>query len=134
MQDHEAITLLLLDDHDAARGALAARLAKTAGVLLVGETADPCEAARIVAEKRPDAALVDPRRQDGRGLSAITMVSRAADGGHTVVAVHTSYYDAEEWQRAREAGARDWLLKQPDIGALVSRIRDLVGRRNPGRQ
>lgn len=131
MREHGLISLILLDDHETARAALAARLAKAARVDLVGETADPREAVRIIAEKRPDAALVDPRRQAGDGLAALAMVCDAAVGGYPVVAVHASYYDAEEWLRARDAGARDWLLKQLDVDSLITRVAALL---NPERR
>ncbi|HXK34562.1 MAG TPA: response regulator [Dehalococcoidia bacterium] len=128
MRTDGLISLILLDDHETARAALAARLAKTGRVDLVGETADPCEALRIIAEKRPHAALVDPRRQDGHGFAALAIICGAAVDGYPVVAVHTSYYDAEEWLRARDAGARDWLLKQLDVESLITRVAALLNR------
>lgn len=131
MREHGLISLILLDDHKTARAALAARLVKTGRVDLVGETADPGEAVRIIAKKRPDAALIDPRRQDGDGLAALAMVCEATVGGYPVVAVHASYYDAEEWLRAREAGARDWLLKQLDVDSLITRVAALLNSERP---
>ena len=120
--------LLLLDDHCAAREALVRRLASEPRVEVVGHTSDIAEAVALVIRLQPHVALVDPRREDGAGIDAIARVAAVAGQMRPLIAAHASYFDADEWLRARAAGAQDWILKQFDVDALVNRLGNALER------
>ena len=119
--DH-ALKLVLIDDHDCAREALVKRLDADARIAVVGATPDPDEGRRLVEELRPDAALVDARRRDDDGTAAISALASLPDEARPLVVVHTSFFDADDWRRWREAGAHEWLLKQIDVNVLFERV------------
>jgi DNA-binding NarL/FixJ family response regulator len=125
------LRLLLVDDHERARQALVRRLAAEPLVRVVGHTADVAEAHVLIASHEPHVALIDPRRRDGRGLDAIAAVAGTSHPARPLVAVHASYYDSEEWLRAKSAGAHEWVLKQFDVHALIVRLTDAIRRNLP---
>lgn len=122
------IQLILLDDHRAAREALVRRLRRDSRVDVAGHTADIEEAIALLMRHRPHAALVDPRREDGAGIDAIASLAGVDVPVRPLLAAHASYFDADEWLRVRAAGAQDWILKQFDVDALVSRLSATIER------
>jgi DNA-binding NarL/FixJ family response regulator len=125
MQDQKqdsALKLVLVDDHDAAREALVRRLDADARIVVVGATADPAEGRRIVEDLRPHVALIDARRRDDCGAAAIKALTSLPEDSRPLVVVHTSFFDADDWCRWRDAGAHEWLLKQIDVNLLFDRL------------
>lgn len=120
--------ILLVDDHQAAREALVRRLVHEPRVQVVGHTADIAEAVALVVRCRPHAVLIDPRRDDGAGIDAITSIAAVDVPLRPLIAAHASYFDADQWARARAAGAHDWILKQFDVDALVQRLSQAIER------
>ncbi len=127
-----ALKLVLIDDHDCAREALVRRLDADARIAVVGATPDPGEGRRMVEELHPDAALIDARRRDDAGAAAISALASLPDEARPLVVVHTSFFDAEDWRRWREAGAHEWLLKQIDINVLFERLSAALREHLPG--
>lgn len=126
-----ALKLVLIDDHDSAREALVRRLGADARIEIVGATPDPDEGRRLVEELHPDAALIDARRRDDAGTEAISALARLPEEARPLVVVHTSFFDAEDWRRWRDAGAHEWLLKQIDINVLFERLTAALRERLP---
>lgn len=122
------LQLVLLDDHRAAREALVRRLCQCAEVDVAGHTADIDEAVELLKRHHPHAVLVDPRREDGAGIDAIASLVRVDMPVRPLVAAHASYFDADEWLDVRAAGAQDWILKQFDVDALVTRLSEAIER------
>ena len=122
------LQLVLLDDHRAAREALVRRLRQSVDVDVAGHTADIDEAVALLERHGPHAVLVDPRREDGAGIEAIASLARVDVPVRPLVAAHASYFDADEWLRVRAAGAHDWILKQFDVDALVTRLSGAIER------
>lgn len=116
------LKVILIDDHDSARAALEKRLAEDGRVDVAGSTAALDVALAAVAAERPHVALVDLRRRDGEGLYVIAQLAQLPRDRRPFVAVHTAFLDAEEWQRARAAGADDSILKQIGVEALITRL------------
>lgn len=104
------------------------RLVSEPRVEVVGHTSDIAEAVALVIRLRPHVALVDPRREDGAGIDAIASIAAVDGPVRPLIAAHASYFDAEEWLRARAAGAQDWILKQFDVDALVHRLNNALER------
>jgi two-component system response regulator DesR len=129
--DH-ALKLVLIDDHDCAREALVQRLDADARIAVVGATPDPGEGRRMVEELHPDAALIDARRRDDGGTAAISALASLPDEARPLVVVHTSFFDADDWRRWRDAGAHEWLLKQIDINVLFERLSAALRDHFPG--
>lgn len=122
------LRILLVDDHQAAREALVRRLVHEPRVQVVGHTADIVEAVALVVRQQPHAVLIDPRRDDGAGIDAIMSIAAVNVPMRPLIAAHASYFDADQWARARAAGAHDWILKQFDVDALVQRISQAIER------
>ena len=135
--DH-ALKLVLIDDHDCAREALVQRLGADERIAVVGATPDPGEGRRMVEELHPDAALIDARRRDDDGTAAISALANLPEDARPLVVVHTSFFDADDWRRWRDAGAQEWLLKQIDINVLFERLsaalRDHLRQFSPPRE
>jgi len=116
------LRVILIDDHDSARAALEKRLTEDGRVDVVGSTASLEDALAVVGEENPHVALVDFRRRDGEGLYVIAQLTQLPRERRPFVAVHTAFLDAEEWQRARQAGADDSILKQIGVETLIARL------------
>ena len=121
-----SLKLVLVDDHERARDALARRLSVDRRIDVVGATSDLSEALRVIELHVPHVALVDTRRQDEAGLAVITALAALPEAARPLVVVHTSFFDAEEWRRSRDAGAHEWLLKQIDVDVLFDRLSSAV--------
>lgn len=114
------IRVLVVDDHTVMRAGVIALLAPEPGVEVVGEAADGAEAVEQVRALEPDVALLDLRmpRMDG-----VTATERIIAGGvHTRVLILTTYDTDVEIERAVEAGAVGYLLKDASREQLVAAI------------
>lgn len=108
------IRILIIDDHDDVRRALKARLSSAPEMVVVSDTGE-AEAGLLQAlALRPDVALVETKRADGRGLEIVSWIAQSGVGARVIVL--TSY--PSEWERwaAHRAGADRYLLK--DIGSF----------------
>jgi DNA-binding NarL/FixJ family response regulator len=116
-----SVRIVLIDSHDEVRRALAARLRAEPGFEVVGETGDGGDGRRLVEHLRPDVAVVDPKRGDGRGLELISALTQGSQP--TPVLALTAY--ANEWERwaVARAGAQGYLLKEIGSGRLIYELR-----------
>jgi DNA-binding NarL/FixJ family response regulator len=116
--------LLIIDEHDAVREALKARLNADAGLEVVACTGcwriDLEEAEKL----RPDVVLLETKRADGQGLNALRCLTRQFPTSSIVVL--TSYADAAERAMALEMGASRYVLKNIDTPQLAREIRAAV--------
>ncbi|MFW6720487.1 response regulator [Streptomyces sp. MAR4 CNY-716] len=114
------LRVVLADDHTVMRAGLVALLAAEPSIEVVGEADDGREAVALVASLDPDLALLDLRmpRLDGVGATA-AIVAMAA---RTRVLILTTYDTDSEIERAVEAGATGYLLKDATRPQLVDAI------------
>lgn len=117
--------LLIIDDHDAVREALQARLSVATGLEVIGCTGCWEAGLQEAISKRPDVVLLETKRTDGQGLEALRCLSERCLS--TNVVVLTSYPDADEQEVALQAGAARYLLKDIDTPQLVREIVAAVG-------
>ncbi|MCS7177990.1 MAG: response regulator transcription factor [Anaerolineae bacterium] len=117
------IRVLIIDEHDAVRQALEARLGSVEGVEVVGCTGCWQEGVLLAVEKVPDVVILETKRSDGQGMAALRRLKAECPGVQTIVL--TSYPDPEERRQALEAGAARYLLKEIDSAYLVREIRSL---------
>ncbi len=112
--------LLIIDDHDAVREALEARLDNAAGLEVVCCTGCWETGLQQTVELQPDIVLLETKRTDGQGLEALRSLTEQCP--HTNVIVLTSYLDTEERVQAHRMGAAHYLLKDIDTPQLVRKI------------
>ena len=123
----DKIRVLIVDDHDRVRGELVTALRRADPLEVVGATGCADEALEWLHERSPDVVLLEVKREDAAGLELCRRLSHNAQ--HHAVVVLTSYLSPEEWGRARDAGAIDYLLKLIDSKALVAKITQVARRR-----
>ena len=124
--DDEKIRVLVVDDHAVVRRGLLAFLEGESDLEVVGDAEGGTEAldmlARLDAEgMRPDVVLMDLQMRPVDGIESTRMV-RALYDDVEVVAL-TSFGEPERVQRALEAGASGYLLKDADADEVASAIR-----------
>jgi DNA-binding NarL/FixJ family response regulator len=124
--DDEKIRVLVVDDHAVVRRGLLAFLEGESDLEVVGDAEGGPEAldllARLDAEgMRPDVVLMDLQMRPVDGIESTRMV-RARYDDVEVVAL-TSFGEPERVQRALEAGASGYLLKDADADEVASAIR-----------
>jgi NarL family two-component system response regulator LiaR len=114
--------LLIIEEHEGVRRALAARLA-SADVQIVGSTGDHAEGLRQALDLRPDVILLELKGPNSRWLELIRQLSEARLMDRVIVL--TSYPDDEERRLVLQAGARDYLLKDLDSKHLIQAIQEV---------
>ena len=124
--DDDKIRVLVVDDHAVVRRGLLAFLEGESDLDVVGDAEGGPEAldllARLDAEgMRPDVVLMDLQMRPVDGIESTRMV-RALYDDVEVVAL-TSFGEPERVQRALEAGASGYLLKDADADEVASAIR-----------
>ncbi|MEV7522658.1 response regulator transcription factor [Streptomyces sp. NPDC091371] len=121
MKDADRIRVIVVDDHTVMRAGVVALLAPEPCISIVGEADNGREAVELVASLRPDVALIDLRMPVMDGVAATAEI--VAGPAPTRVLILTTYDTDVEIERAVEAGAIGYLLKDTTREQLVSAIR-----------
>lgn len=116
------IRVLLADDQDLVRGALAALLSLEDDIEVVGEAGDGEQALTEIARLRPDVALLDIEMPGVDGLSAAAMVRSSA----TRVLMLTTFGRPGYLKRAMEAGAYGFVVKDAPAEQLAAAVRTVA--------
>jgi DNA-binding NarL/FixJ family response regulator len=115
------LRIVVVDDHTVMRAGVVALLASEPSIEVVAEAANGREAVELVERLTPDVALIDLRMPVLDGVEATTeIVSR---GSGTRVLILTTYETDADIERAVEAGAIGYLLKDTTREQLVDAIR-----------
>ncbi|MBW8847386.1 MAG: response regulator transcription factor [Burkholderiales bacterium] len=115
-----AIRILLVDDHPMVREGLVARLQAVPRFEVVGEAGRRVEALEQLARTTPDVVLMDVGLKDGNG---ITLGAEMLAAQPAIKLLMFSMYDNPEYvQRALQAGARGYVLKDAPATEIVSAI------------
>jgi DNA-binding NarL/FixJ family response regulator len=117
------IRLLTVDDHPIYRGGLAALIAAYPDLALVAEATNGREAIELYRQHRPDVTLMDLSMPVMNGVEAIKAIV-AEDREARIIALTTWDGDADI-NRALEAGARGYLLKDVASEAVADSIRQV---------
>ena len=115
------IRVLLVDDHAMLRKGLRFFLAGFDDLELVGEAASGKEAIRLCAELEPDVVLMDMVMPDMDGAAATGTIRR--QNPTTEVIALTSFQEEDLIEKALQAGAISYLLKNVSADALADAIR-----------
>ncbi|MEE1760816.1 MULTISPECIES: response regulator transcription factor [unclassified Streptomyces] len=121
------IRLLIADDEDLLRSALAALLALEDDLTVVAEAATSTEAVRLAREFRPDIAVLDLEMPPTDGLRAAEEIGAELP---TRVVLVTRHARPAVLRRALSAGVRGFVPKTTPAARLAEIIRDVAaGRR-----
>ncbi|MFD0688486.1 response regulator [Actinomadura fibrosa] len=115
------LRVVIVDDHTVMRAGVVALLAAEPGIEIVGEGGDGRAAVELVERLRPDVALLDLRMPVLDGVAATAEI--VAGGTGTRVLILTTYDTDAEIERAIEAGAVGYLLKDITRAQLADGIR-----------
>lgn len=118
---NELIRLLVVDDHEVVREGLRVVFEHERDVTIVGEAGSVREAKAAIVRTRPDVVLLDIQLLDGSGLEISEFVRREVP--ETACLVLTAFANDDLLQKAIEAGAAGFVLKQINSTELVSCVR-----------
>jgi NarL family two-component system response regulator LiaR len=115
------IRVIIVDDHAVVRGGLRLFLLAFEDLELVGEANNGEEALRLCEQTQPDVALMDLVMPGVDGIQATQLIRE--DYPQIQVIALTSFDEEDLVQRALEAGAISYLLKNVSASELAAAIR-----------
>ena len=122
MSSSRRIRVMIVDDHHMVREGLKMFLSTHDDIEVVGEAADGAEAVETCPQVKPDVVLMDVMMPVMDGATATAQIREACPG--TQVIALTSFVEEELIERALDAGAISYLLKDSQPERLVQAIRD----------
>jgi two-component system phosphate regulon response regulator PhoB len=118
--------ILIVEDEQAIREMIAFHLSRAGYETL--EARDCREARQLLADKRPDLALVDWMLPDVSGLELTRMLKRDADYEDLAIIMLTARAEERDKVSGLEGGADDYITKPFSPRELVARIQAVLRR------
>jgi two-component system response regulator DesR len=115
------IRVLLAEDQQMMREALATLLRMEPDIEVVAEVGGGEAAVAAAEQHRPDVALLDIEMPDGSGLDAAAALRERVPGCRVLIL--TTFSRPGYLRRAMEAGARGFLVKDAPVQELATAIR-----------
>ena len=123
MSNKQPIRVFSVDDHPLLREGIAALINNQPDMLLIGEAATGGEAIQRFKEHVPDVTLLDLRLPDMSGIDVLIAIRSEFPEARLVML--TTFEGDVEVQRALQAGARGYLLKNMPPSELLDVIRQV---------
>ena len=123
MNDQSTIRVLAVDDHPLLSEGIATMINSQKDMVLVGQAASGSEAIQRYREYRPDVTLMDLRLPDLSGIDAMIAIRNEFPDARIVML--TTFEGDVEIQRALEAGARGYLLKNMPPNEILDVVRQV---------
>jgi len=121
MPHMQPIRVVLADDHAVVRKGIREFLEEEGDIAVVAEAADGHQAVALVAEHRPDVAVLDVQMPGVSGIEATRRIKAEHPG--VQVLILTAYDDDPYIFALLQAGASGYLLKTADSSELVRAVR-----------
>src|SRR3954451_10587882 len=80
-----AANVVIVDDHPAVREALAIRISLQSDLRVCGEASDVADALQLIAQKKPDVAVIDIALRGGSGIDLIKRIKARGDKTRSLV-------------------------------------------------
>lgn len=129
MNTQHKIRLILCDDHEIVREALALFLSKKENIEVVGSVATGEELLELVQSMSPEIVLLDVRLGDESGIEILRRLREGYTGQNVIML--TTFESDLALVDAYEAGAAAFLLKSAHVDNMLSTIRDVADGRRP---
>jgi AmiR/NasT family two-component response regulator len=122
------IRVLVIDRHEGVRRALRMRLSAPEHLDVIGDAADPLDAAEKLRLAKPDVVVFGLHRSSEDELART--VRAVHDMAHNValIIVLVPFADAVERELLMDAGAKRYLLKEIDSNQLIHEIESVASR------
>jgi len=122
-ESSEQIRVILADDHAVVRAGIRQFLEHAADITVVAEADDGAVARSLIAEHRPDVAVLDIQMPEASGIE----VTRWLRANHPEVGVLvlTAYDDDPYVMAVLEAGANGYVLKTAAPPEIIQAVRDV---------
>ena len=119
------IRILIVDDHPVVRQGLAATLAKSSDIKIVGEASDGDEALAKARSLKPDLILLDIALPGKNGLEVLKQLRAELPGIHVLIL--SAFPERQYAVRCLASGAQGYLTKQSAPEELMRAVRKVMG-------
>jgi DNA-binding NarL/FixJ family response regulator len=123
MSSKSPIRVFSVDDHPLLREGIAALVNSQPDMVLIGQGSNGAEAIQLFKEQLPDVTLLDLRLPDMSGIDVLIAIRSQFPDARIIML--TTFEGDVEIQRALQAGARGYLLKNMPPTELLEVIRQV---------
>jgi DNA-binding NarL/FixJ family response regulator len=120
MKQSRSIRILIVDDHSIVRQGIAAMIENEMDMTVIGQASNGQEAVTLFRAHQPDITLMDLRMPHMNGVDATAAICTEFPCARIIVL--TTYDGDEDIYRGLRTGAKGYLLKDAEPGALLNAI------------